>query len=247
MSGLGRRGQGELALSELADLAESRSSSHSIGQLARRLPDIASNEDDASAASLLGQILSLVYPANVADLLSKQILSVFGSLGASLAARLEQLHSSVPHGSEIYVILQSIHRLLVGVLREKIQDSLHIRNTEDLYNYLRLTLSHERSEQVRLLHLSSSNGLIRDELHATGTIDQIAVYPREIVKRSLELNSSALIVVHNHPSGDPTPSADDIDMTRRLGVALKAIGITLHDHVIVGRRECFSFKAERLI
>jgi DNA repair protein RadC len=204
-------------------------------------------DDDASAATLLGQVLALVYPVQVAELLSKQLLSAFGSLGASLSARLEHVHAMVPNGSDIFVILRAIHRLLVGTLREKIQDGLHLRNSTDLHNYLKLTLSHERSEQVRLLHLDSRNQLIRDEVHAIGTTNEIAIYPREIVKRALDTNASALIIVHNHPSGDPTPSVGDIDMTRLLTRALNAINIHLHDHVVVGRGECFSMKAEGLL
>jgi DNA repair protein RadC len=204
-------------------------------------------DGETSAATLLGQALALVYPVPVAELLSKQVLSAFGSLGASLAAGFEQVQATVPNGSGIFLILRAIHRLLVGTLREKIQDGLHLRNSVDLHNYLKLTLSHEPSEQVRLLHVDSQNKLIRDEVHALGTTNQIAIYPREIVKRALEMNASALIIVHNHPSGDPTPSVEDIDMTRLLTRALNAINIHLHDHVVVGRGECFSMKAEGLL
>ena len=206
-----------------------------------------SEGDDTPSATLLGQALALIYPTQVAELLSKQLLSTFGSLGATLSARFEQLHAMIPNGSDIFLILRAMQRLLVGTLREKIQDGLHLRNSVDLHNYLRLTLSHEPSEQVRLLHLDSTNKMIRDEIHAIGTTNEVAIYPREIVKRALELNCSALIIVHNHPSGDPTPSVDDIDMTRLLTRALNAINIHLHDHVIVGRRECFSMKAEGLL
>jgi len=205
------------------------------------------DDGDVPATTLLGQALALVYPVQQADLLSKQLLSAFGSLGASLSARVEQVHASVPNGSEIFLILRAIQRLLVGTLREKIQDGLHLRNSTDLHNYLRLTLSHEASEQVRLLHLNSTNKLIRDELHAVGTSNEIAIYPREIVKQALHHNASALIVVHNHPSGDPTPSIGDIVMTRLLKQALNAINIHLHDHVVVGKRDCFSMAAEGLM
>ena len=203
--------------------------------------------DEQPAYALLGQVLALVYPLKVADLLSKQLLSAFGSIGASLTARVEQIHSMIPQGEEVYVILQAMHRLLIGALREKIQDGQYLRNSADLHNYLRLTLSYETSEQVRLLHLDSTNQLIKDEMHAVGTSNAIAIYPREIVRRALHQNSSALIIVHNHPSGDPTPSLDDIEMTRQIMRALHAINIHVHDHVIVGRRGCYSFKAEGLL
>jgi DNA repair protein RadC len=201
-------------------------------------------EDDPTPATLLAHILGLVYPLQASELLARQLLSVFGSLGASLSARVEHLQSNITNGFEVSIVLRAVHRLFIGALREKIKEGTHLRNIVDLTNYLRMTLSHEKSEQVRLLHLSPTNELIRDELHSVGTINHLAIYPREIVKRALDVSASALIIVHNHPSGDPTPSPEDVDMTRHLRRVLKAVDVELHDHVIVGKAECFSFKAE---
>jgi len=112
-----------------------------------------------------------------------------------------------------------------------------------LVDYCHTSMAHRATEQFRILYLDRKNVLIADEEQARGTVDHVPVYPREVVKRALELNASALILVHNHPSGDPTPSESDIDMTRRVQDAAEALGLTLHDHLIVGRERELSFRA----
>lgn len=111
-----------------------------------------------------------------------------------------------------------------------------------LVDYCYMAMAREKREQFRILFLDKKNVLIADEVQQTGTIDHTPVYPREVVKRALELDASALIVVHNHPSGDPEPSRDDIDMTREIQEAAQRLGIVLHDHVIIGRKGHSSFK-----
>ena len=108
-------------------------------------------------------------------------------------------------------------------------------------------MAHLSYEQFRILYLDRKNTLITDELQARGTVDHVTVYPREIVKRALELNASALILVHNHPSGDPTPSQQDIDMTQQIISAAAALGITVHDHLVIGKSDQISFRAQGLI
>ena len=105
-------------------------------------------------------------------------------------------------------------------------------------------MAHRETEQFRVLYLDRKNVLIADEAQAQGTVDHVPVYPREVVKRALELNASALILVHNHPSGDPSPSQQDIEMTRQIEAAAQALGLTLHDHLIVGKSAELSFRAE---
>jgi DNA repair protein RadC len=108
-------------------------------------------------------------------------------------------------------------------------------------------MAHRETEQFRVLYLDRKNHLIADEEQARGTVDHVPVYPREIVKRALELNASALILVHNHPSGDPTPSEADISMTAQVQDACAALGLTLHDHLIIGKERELSFRAQRLL
>jgi DNA repair protein RadC len=105
-------------------------------------------------------------------------------------------------------------------------------------------MAHRDTEQFRVLYLDTKNTLIADESQAQGTIDHVPVYPREVVKRALDLNAAAIILVHNHPSGDPTPSQADIDMTNQIADAANALQITLHDHLIIGKSQEFSFKAQ---
>jgi DNA repair protein RadC len=116
-----------------------------------------------------------------------------------------------------------------------------------LVEYCHATMAHRETEQFRILFLDRKNVLIADEEQARGTVDHVPVYPREVVKRALELNASALILVHNHPSGDPTPSQADIDMTTRINAAAEVMGITLHDHLIIGTSGELSFRTEGLL
>ena len=111
-------------------------------------------------------------------------------------------------------------------------------------DYCHTAMAHRETEQFRVLYLDKKNVLIADEQQAQGTVDHVPVYPREVVKRALELNASALILVHNHPSGDPTPSQADIQMTTQVQSAADALGIVLHDHLIVGKSTELSFRTE---
>jgi len=145
------------------------------------------------------------------------------------------------------VLLKAVAELLKRVLREEIQGRPVLGSWSALLDYLRVALAHEQVEQFRVLFLDRKNTLIRDEQQQRGTVDHTPLYPREIVKRALELGASAIIMVHNHPSGDPTPSRADIDMTKQVIQAMAAVGLTVHDHVIVGKNRHASFKSQCLI
>jgi DNA repair protein RadC len=116
-----------------------------------------------------------------------------------------------------------------------------------LQDYLQVAMGHGQAEAFRILFLDAKNNLIADEVQQQGTVDQAPVYPREVVKRALELGATALILVHNHPSGDPTPSRADIEMTKQVVAAARPMGIVVHDHVVVGHGNTASFKALGLI
>ena len=122
-----------------------------------------------------------------------------------------------------------------------------ISSWNEVLDYCHTVMAHRETEQFRILFLDRKNVLIADEEQSKGTVDHVPVYPREVVKRSLELNASALILVHNHPSGDPTPSEADITITHQIEQALTVMGITLHDHLIIGKSRELSFRAEGLI
>ncbi len=148
---------------------------------------------------------------------------------------------------ETEILLKVIGELLKRVLREEIRERPVIGSWTALLDYLQVALAHEPIEQFRVLFLDRKNILIRDEQQQRGTVDHTPLYPREIVKRALELGASAIIMVHNHPSGDPTPSRADIEMTKQVVQAMGAVGLTVHDHVIVGKNRHTSFKSQRLI
>jgi DNA repair protein RadC len=148
---------------------------------------------------------------------------------------------------ETLILLRAIGELLQRVLREQIRERPVIGSWTALLDYLQVALTHEPIEQFRVLFLDRKNILIRDEVQQRGTVDHTPLYPREITRRALELQASAIIMVHNHPSGDPTPSRADIEMTKQVVQALAAVGISVHDHVIVGKNRHTSFKSQRLI
>jgi DNA repair protein RadC len=191
--------------------------------------------------------------------LAALLLLEFGSLGGVLSADPNRLQETIRaiNRRETEEGRRSI-RLTVGhlkaikesvgrILREPIEGRPVISSWSALLDYLQVALTHEPIEQFRVLFLDRKNMLIKDEVQQRGTVDHTALYPREIVKRALELAASAIIMVHNHPSGDPTPTRGDIEMTKQVVAALAAVGITVHDHVIVGKNGHTSFKTQRLL
>ncbi len=148
---------------------------------------------------------------------------------------------------ETQILFRLVQEVLQRVLREQIQERPVIGSWTALLDYLQVALTHEPIEQFRVLFLDRKNILIRDEVQQRGTVDHTPLYPREITRRALELQASAIIMVHNHPSGDPTPSRADIEMTKQVVQALAAVGMSVHDHVIVGKNRHTSFKSQRLI
>jgi DNA repair protein RadC len=145
------------------------------------------------------------------------------------------------------VLLKAVHELLQRVLKEEVKGRPVIGSWTALIDYLQLAMAHDATEHFRILFLDRKNVLLRDEVQSRGTVDHTPLYPREVVKRALELGASAIIMVHNHPSGDPTPSKADIEMTRQVVAALSAVDIALHDHVIIAKGRHASFRSSRLI
>jgi len=145
------------------------------------------------------------------------------------------------------VLFKVVREFAQRLHKEELKDRPVIGSWSALIDYLQVALAHEPIEQFRLLFLDRKNILIRDEVQQRGTVDHTPLYPREIVKRALDLQASAIIMVHNHPSGDPTPSRADIEMTRQVVQALGPVGITVHDHVIIGKNRHTSFRSQGLI
>ena len=178
---------------------------------------------------------------------SKELLEHFGSLGAVFAADKARLRSLSTVTQRMVARLKAVQVVLERILHEPIKENPIIGSWTSLTDFLKVSLSHKTTEHLVVLYLDRKNRLIRNEVHQEGTVDHTPLYPREIVKRALELAASAIILVHNHPSGDPTPSKADIEMTKQVIRALDSVDITVHDHVIVGRNDFLSFRAQQLI
>ncbi|HBV13360.1 MAG TPA: hypothetical protein DEB60_09590 [Brevundimonas sp.] len=182
---------------------------------------------------------------------AKALLTRFESLAAVLAASVEDLMTVKAEdsrgrakgvGAETALDIAALHEVSRRVAKEEANRRTVISSWTALLAYVRLSLQHEPREQFRVLYLDKKNQLILDEIQNRGTVDHAPVYPREVVRRALELSASAMIIVHNHPSGDPTPSRADIDMTKQVIEAARALSLTVHDHLIVGREGVASFK-----
>ena len=175
--------------------------------------------------------------------LAKQLLARFGSLGGVLGATIEELATVRGVGEAAAMDLKLLHETSLRTARETVARRPVISSWSALLAYVKTALAHEAREQFRVLFLDKKNQLIADEVMNRGTVDHAPVYPREVVRRALELSASAVILVHNHPSGDPTPSAADIDMTRQVAEAGRPLRIAVHDHLIAARDGVASLKA----
>ena len=183
--------------------------------------------------------------------LAKALLARFGSLPAALSAPLEDMlqvsamdnkGKALRMTADIALDLALMFEATRRMVAEPLKRTTVISSWSALVSYLKVTLAHEPREQFRILFLDKKNQLIADEIMGHGTVDHAPAYPREIMRRALELSSSSVILVHNHPSGDPMPSQGDIDMTKQIVAAGKPLKITIHDHLIVGREGVASLK-----
>ncbi|QDG77016.1 DNA repair protein RadC [Labrenzia sp. PHM005] len=196
---------------------------------------------------LLEFLLFSALPRQDTKAIAKALLKRFGSFPAVLSAsrvRLKEIKGiSDVSIDTLHAVHAAIGRFHLGTVDErKLLDSW-----SKVMDYLQATMERSDIEQFRVLYLDKKNGLIADEVQQTGTVDHTPVYPREVVRRALDHGSTAVILVHNHPSGDPTPSRADIQMTRQLVDIAKPLGIEIHDHIIVGLRSHVSFKGLQLI
>jgi len=178
---------------------------------------------------------------------AKALIKAFGGFAEALAAPVERLLEIDGVGEGSAIELKIVHAAAVKLAQERILRRPVISSWEDLLAYCRASMADEKIEQFRVLFLDKKNILIADEVQQRGTIDHTPVYPREVVKRALELSASALILVHNHPSGDPTPSRADIEMTTQIVKAAQALGVRVHDHLVIGHRKEASFKGLGLL
>ena len=179
--------------------------------------------------------------------LAKALMKRFGGLAAVLAAEPSELAEVPGLGDASIAALKIVPEAARRLAREQVMGQPVLASWGKLLDYCRITLAHEKVERFHLLFLDRQNRLIADETQQRGTVDHTPVYPREVVRRALELGASALILVHNHPSGDPTPSQADIEMTREIVAAGEKLGISVHDHVVIGKSGETSFKTAGLL
>lgn len=168
--------------------------------------------------------------------IAKALIKRFGTFAGVMAATPEQLQKVDGVGPAAAVIIKVVQACAVRMAQQEVIKREVIGSWKKLLDYLRTAMAEQKTEQFRLLFLDNKNALIADEEQQRGTVNHTPVYPREVVKRALELGASALILVHNHPSGDPTPSQDDIAMTKEVAAAADKLGISVHDHIIIGRK-----------
>ena len=193
---------------------------------------------------MLEMILFLALPRRDTKPVARLLLDRFGSFATIIAAVPAELLAVEGVGEAGAAALKLVQGASLRLLRDAVREQPVLNDWGRLIDYLVAALAHERVEQARVLFLDSKNRLIADEIQGRGTVNQTMVYPREIVRRALELNATAIILVHNHPSGDPTASREDMEMTRNVRRAAEALGIGLHDHIIVAGTRWVSFRTE---
>ena len=195
---------------------------------------------------ILELILFRLIPRRDTKPIAKALIDRFGTLAGVFGAPLNLLNEVKGVGESVALDLKLIATATQRMLKSELRKKQVLSSWSAVIDYCHAAMAHETKEQFRILFLDKRNALIADEVQQQGTIDHTPVYPREVVKRALELSATALILVHNHPSGDPTPSRADIEMTKLIADAAKPLGITVHDHVIIGKDGHVSMKGLRL-
>ena len=174
---------------------------------------------------------------------ANRLLATFGDINRVLSAPVDRLVEVSGVSRATALDLKIIEATAQRLSRARLLNNPTLSSWDALLDYCHTTMAHRDTEQFRILFLNRKNMLIADEAQAKGTVDHVPVYPREVVKRALELNASALILIHNHPSGDPTPSDSDIQMTAQIEQAARTLSIVVHDHLIIGQGREFSFRS----
>lgn len=208
---------------------------------------MAAGPDALADYEMLELVLFRAIPRRDVKPLAKRLLHSFGDFNRVISAPAMRLASVQGVGDAVIRELKIVEAAAHRLAQAKVLGRDAIGSWTALMRYCKTCMAHRETEQFRILFLDRRNVLIADEAQAKGTVDHVPVYPREVAKRALELNASAVILVHNHPSGDSTPSEADISMTDRVHDAVEALGIRLHDHVVIGKDSDSSFRALGLI
>ena len=208
---------------------------------------LAGGPDALPDYELLELLLFMAIPQRDVKPLAKALIARFGSFADVIAAPPERLKEVEGVKDGTVSVLKIVAAAALRLAKTRVSGKPALSSWEALLDYCAAAMGRSQTEEFRVLFLDRKNVLLADEVHQRGTVDHTPVYPREVVKRALELGASALILVHNHPSGDPTPSRSDIAMTREIAAAAKVLKIELHDHLVIGRGKHASFKALGLL
>ncbi|HEY9520952.1 MAG TPA: DNA repair protein RadC, partial [Methyloceanibacter sp.] len=196
---------------------------------------------------LLELILFRAVPRRDTKPLAKAILAQFGTFAEALNAPEERLKEVPGLGEAAITEIKLVRAAALRLVRGEVLERPVLASWSQVLDYCRASMGFEAKEQFRILFLDKRNQIIADEVQQKGTVDHTPVYVREVVKRALELSATAIVLVHNHPSGDPTPSRADIEMTKQIVSSAKNLGIVVHDHIIVGKQGHASFRGLGLI
>ena len=208
---------------------------------------LAAGSDAVSDYEVLELILFRAIPQRDVKPLAKELIARFGSFPEAIAAPAERLKEVKGLGEAAITELKIVHAAATRLARSSVKQRPVLSSWSNVLDYCRSAMAFADKEQLRVLFLDKRNALIADEVQQTGTVDHTPVYPREVIKRALEVSATAIILVHNHPSGDPTPSRADIDMTKAIVDIARPLGISVHDHIIVGKHGHASLKGLKLI
>jgi DNA repair protein RadC len=208
---------------------------------------LAAGPESLNDQDLLEMLLFIALPRRDTKSIAKLLLARFGGLAAVIAAPVPELLRIEGIGEAGAAALKTAQAAALRLIRGKVLNQPVMENWDRVIEYLLARLAHEPVEQFRILFLDSRNRVLADEAQGQGTINRASVFPREVARRALELHATAVILVHNHPSGDPQPSREDVAMTRVIAQALDPLGIGLHDHVVVGGDKVVSFRGEGLL
>ena len=234
-------------MSDKARVSPPRVKAHYEGHRDRlRARLLESGADALKDYELLEVLLFAAIPRRDVKPLAKQMLDEFDGLWSLLNAPMERL-KAFGLSDNVVGLLHAVGAAGRRSMKSTIMDRPILSSWQRVVDYCRAAMAHETKEQFRLLFLDRRNRLVAEEVQQRGTIDHTPVYPREIVQRALEVGAGALVLAHNHPSGDVTPSKADIEMTHAIQAACKALDITIHDHIIIGRDDVASFKSLGLL
>ena len=221
---------------------------HHTGHRARLRDRFLENGPGAIADyELLEMILGFGIPRRDVKPLAKQLIHEFGGFSGVLSAKVEELKEVKGLGETAIAAIKATYAGALRMGMDKITDKPVLSSWESVLDFCQTSMGYHKIEQFQLLFLDKKNRLIANEIQQQGTVDHTPAYPREIVKRALNLGASALILVHNHPSGDPKPSQADKDITKVIVNAAQSVGVSVHDHLIIAKGKYFSFRAEGLM